>query len=112
MELHSIISQFVTLLTSLSGLTAYAVIFGLLLICGLGVPIPEDITLVTAGILAGMGNISLPGALIAGFIGVLIGDAFLFTMGRLYGRKVFSLPLFRSIFTPSRLALAEEKILA
>lgn len=112
MDIHSLINSLVVFLTGLTGLTAYAVILGLLLICGLGVPIPEDITLVSAGLLAGMGNISLPGALVAGFIGVLMGDAFLFTMGRVYGRRVFKLPLFRSVFTPARIALAEEKILA
>lgn len=112
MDFHSLINSLVVFLTGLTGLTAYAVILGLLLICGLGVPIPEDITLVSAGLLAGMGNISLFGALIAGFVGVMIGDAFLFTMGRIYGRRVFQLPVFRSIFTPARIALAEEKILA
>lgn len=108
----SFINELVLFLTTLSGLKAYAVILGLLLICGLGVPLPEDITLVSAGILAGMGNISLAGALIAGFVGVMIGDAFLFTIGRLYGRRVFQLPVFNKVFTPSRIALAEEKILS
>lgn len=112
MELHTLINTLVVFLTGLTGLKAYAVVLGLLLICGLGVPIPEDITLVSAGLLAGMGNISLPGALIAGFVGVMAGDAFLFTMGRIYGRRVFQLPVFRTIFTPSRIAMAEEKILA
>lgn len=112
MDFHSLINSLVVFLTSLTGLTAYAVILGVLLACGLGVPIPEDITLVSAGILAGMGNISLLGALAAGFIGVMIGDAFLFTMGRKYGRRVFRLPIFRTIFTPERIALAEKKILA
>lgn len=105
-----------TLLTTLSGLegtTAYAAIVGLLLICGLGVPLPEDITLIGAGILASpaVGSISLLGGIAAGFFGVMAGDAFLYNLGRIYGRKAFQLPLIRSIMTPRRIALAERKII-
>ena len=66
-----------TNLSQLDGFAAYSAIVGLLLICGLGVPLPEDITLIAAGILASpaVGSISLPGAMIAGFFGVMIGDA-------------------------------------
>lgn len=101
----------ITTLSGLSGLTAYGAILGMLLVCGLGVPIPEDITLVSAGILAALGNISLAGALIAGFVGVMLGDTILFFVGRKYGRRVFDSPLFNKFFTPKRMALAEQKVL-
>ncbi|NJL24367.1 MAG: DedA family protein [Calothrix sp. SM1_5_4] len=97
-------------LSQLEGWTAYSAILGLLLVCGMGVPLPEDITLVAAGILAALGSISLPGALAAGFFGVLAGDAVLYTIGRVYGRKAFQLPIIRTIMTPRRIALAERKI--
>jgi membrane protein DedA with SNARE-associated domain len=105
-----------TLLTTLSGLegtTAYCAIVGLLLICGLGVPLPEDITLIGAGILASpaVGSIKLWGGIAAGFAGVMAGDAFLYNLGRIYGRKAFQLPLIRNIMTPRRIALAERKII-
>jgi membrane protein DedA with SNARE-associated domain len=103
-------AQLIAFLSGFDGLTAYATILGVLLVCGLGVPIPEDITLIAAGLLAGLGNISLAGALIVGFVGVLIGDGFLFFIGRLYGRRVFSWPLFKKIFTPERVHMAEKKI--
>jgi membrane protein DedA with SNARE-associated domain len=98
-------------LTQLDGLTAYSAIVGMLLICGLGVPIPEDITLIAAGILSAVGSITLWGAVAAGFFGVMAGDAFLYTVGRIYGRRAFELPLIRTIMTPRRIALAERKIL-
>ncbi|MEK6556033.1 MAG: DedA family protein [Bdellovibrionota bacterium] len=103
--------KLITFLSGFDGFTAYAAILGVLLVCGLGVPIPEDITLVAAGILAALGNISLPGAIIAGLIGVLVGDSFLFFLGRIYGHKVFTLPVLRTFFTEARLSLAREKIL-
>lgn len=103
----------ITSLSQLDGWTAYSAIIGLLLICGLGVPLPEDITLIAAGIMASpaVGAISLWGAILAGLFGVLAGDAFLYTLGRIYGRRAFTLPIIRSIMTPQRIALAEKKIL-
>ncbi len=98
-------------LSQLEGLHAYSAIVGLLLICGLGVPIPEDITLIAAGILSALGSISLWGAMVAGFFGVLLGDAILYTIGRVYGRRAFQLPIIRSIMTPRRISLAERKIM-
>lgn len=98
-------------LSQLEGWTAYSAIVGLLLICGLGVPLPEDITLIAAGILSALGSISMPGAMVAGFVGVMAGDAFLYTVGRIYGRRAFRLPIIRSIMTPRRIALAERKIM-
>jgi membrane protein DedA with SNARE-associated domain len=98
-------------LSGFSGFTAYAVILFVLFICGLGVPIPEDITLVAAGVLAALGNISLIGAMLAGFVGVLVGDCLLFFIGRRFGNRVFLLPGFRTIFTENRINVAREKIL-
>ncbi|MCB0361648.1 MAG: DedA family protein [Bdellovibrionales bacterium] len=110
MDSKVIATKIIAFITAFAGWKAYAVILGTLTVCGLGVPIPEDITLIAAGILAGMGNISLAGALISGFIGVLIGDTFLFWAGRRYGRRLFELPLFRRVFTAERIALAERKV--
>jgi membrane protein DedA with SNARE-associated domain len=97
-------------LSVLSGPLAYATIVGILFICGLGVPIPEDLTLLAAGLLAANQSISLPGALIAGFVGVMLGDALLFFMGRKFGKRVFALPGLRAFFTEQRVARAEAKI--
>jgi hypothetical protein len=76
MEASTVARQLLEFLQGFDGLTAYGVILGMLLACGLGVPMPEDITLLGAGILAGVESISLPGAIIVGFFGVLAGDAF------------------------------------
>jgi membrane protein DedA with SNARE-associated domain len=72
--------------------------------------LPEDITLAAAGILALSGSISMPGAIAAGFFGVMAGDAFLYVVGRVYGRRAFNLPLIRLIMTPRRIALAERRL--
>jgi len=95
---------------ALSGFQAYGAIIVILFVCGLGVPIPEDVTLFAAGFLAFKGRISLTGAFIVGFVGVLIGDSLLFMIGRLFGKRVFSWPFFRRIFTPERVEMATKKI--
>jgi membrane protein DedA with SNARE-associated domain len=97
-------------ISQLSGFPAYATIVGVLFICGLGIPIPEDITLLAAGLLASTERITLVGALIAGFVGVMIGDALLFFLGRKFGKKVFGLPGLRNFLTPERVAAAEARI--
>tara|TARA_B100000749_G_scaffold280893_1_gene280411 strand:- start:13176 stop:13814 length:639 start_codon:yes stop_codon:yes gene_type:complete len=112
MQEVSFSAKLIGFLSGFSGVTAYAAILGVLLACGMGVPIPEDITLIAAGILAGLDKISLFGALVAGMVGVLAGDTFLFFLGRKLGRNAFNLPLLRRYFTPVRIAKAEEKILA
>lgn len=107
----SIKQTLITNLSQLDGMTAYSAIVGLLLISGLGVPLPEDITLIAAGILTALGSISIWGAMIVGIFGVLLGDAILYTLGRVYGRRAFQLPVIRTIMTPRRIAMAERRIL-
>lgn len=111
MDSGSSAAKVITFITAFTGWKAYAAILGVLTVCGLGVPIPEDVSLIAAGILASMNNISLTGALLAGFVGVMIGDTILYVAGRKFGRRVFTLPLFRRIFTPERIALAEKRFL-
>jgi membrane protein DedA with SNARE-associated domain len=69
---------------------AYAAVFGMLLLCGFGLPVPEDISLVAGGIIAGMGfaNVHLM-ALIA-FAGVMIGDSAIYQMGHLLGDRLLT----------------------
>lgn len=110
MDLNQIGLKIIAFLSSLSGPQAYAAILGFLFICGLGFPLPEDITLIAAGILAALGKVSLEGAIIASFVGVLVGDCLLYSIGRKYGRRVFSIPLFSQIFTEKRVAQAEARI--
>ena len=105
-------SSLILCLTSFSGISAYAFILGILFICGLGVPIPEDITLIASGILIALGKISFQGAIIAGLVGVLIGDALLFFVGRRMGKSVFELPILKKLIPPHKVKKAEQKILA
>jgi membrane protein DedA with SNARE-associated domain len=110
MESATLSHDFINFLSSLNPPMAYLTILGILFACGLGLPIPEDITLLSAGILSAAGSLSIPGAFFVGYFGVLVGDAFLFFAGRKYGYKVFKIWPFKKIMTPERILLAERRI--
>lgn len=95
--LITILIKIIEFLGSLSAVEAYFSILLMLLICGFGVPLPEDITLVAAGIAASLGNISFEGAMLVSFIGVLGGDSIIFSLGYFFRDKAFELPIMRSI---------------
>ncbi len=104
--------EILVLLAGLSPISAYSAILGVLILCGFGLPLPEDITLIFAGLLASTHKISLGGALIVGFFGVILGDSILFFLGRRYGKKLFSIKPFSIAFPPHRIEAAEIKIIS
>ena len=86
----------------------YFAVFVMLLICGFGVPVPEDVTLVTGGVIAGLGHADVNTMFAVGMAGVMVGDGLMFTLGRLYGERIAQLPGFRKILTPERFASAQD----
>lgn len=87
----------------------YIAVFVMLLICGFGVPVPEDVTLVTGGVIAGLGYAHVDTMLIVGLAGVLVGDGLMFLLGRWYGQRIISMPFFRKVLTPERFASAQDR---
>jgi membrane protein DedA with SNARE-associated domain len=85
----------------------YMAVFVMLLICGFGIPVPEDITLVTGGVIAGLGHADVNSMFVVGMAGVLMGDGLMFTLGRLFGPRIIKWPLFHSILTPERFEKAQ-----
>lgn len=85
-----------------SGLFIYATAFFILLACGFGFPMPEDVVLLTLGVLSYSGEVELGTSIAVAMLGVLIGDSTIFFIGRYYGEKVLRIPGFRRVFTPAR----------
>ncbi|MBC61180.1 MAG: hypothetical protein CMP11_01890 [Zetaproteobacteria bacterium] len=75
-------------------------IFLILVLCGFGLPLPEDIPLMAAGILAGQDITEFWTTNIVCMLGVLIGDSVVFALGWYKGNKIKSSYLFKKIFTP------------
>ena len=88
----------------------WAVLF-VLIICGFGVPIPEDITLVSGGVIAGLYPESVNShlMLLVSMIGVLVGDSCMYWLGRIYGTRILRFRPMRKIVTLKRLKMVHDK---
>jgi membrane protein DedA with SNARE-associated domain len=76
---------------------------GLILVLGgLGLPIPEEAPIILAAVLTRNGQLSAPLALASCLGGVLLGDFVVYSLGFFYGEKVLSLPLTRRLLTRQR----------
>lgn len=87
----------------------YAAVFFVLVICGFGVPIPEDLTLVTGGVISGMGYTNPHMMFAVGMLGVLVGDGVMFAAGRIWGQKILRFKPIARIMTPKRYEQVQEK---
>ena len=76
----------------------FAVLF-VLIICGFGVPIPEDITLVSGGVISGLGYTNVHIMLVVSLFGVLLGDSTMYWLGRIYGTKILRFRPIRRFLT-------------
>ncbi len=85
------------------GSMPYWIAFFVLLGCGFGIPIPEDIILFAMGILAYMGLVDFKTSVVVCLAGVMIGDITIFLAGRFYGKKLLKKKFFSKIFTPQRM---------
>jgi len=63
----------------------YAGLLTVLVLCGMGLPLPEDVILVAGGFLVHRGVIQYPMTLIVALFGVVAGDNCLFFLGRRFG---------------------------
>ncbi|MGN6111157.1 MAG: DedA family protein [Kofleriaceae bacterium] len=73
-----------------------------LLVGGLGIPLPEDVALISAGVLANRGVIHPVVAMLAVFAGVIGGDALLFFTARHFGPRAYDHRLIRRLLPPHR----------
>lgn len=108
--IESFLIKFLETLSILEPLYAHLLVLGVLFISGMGVPIPEDISLITAGILVSMGKMSFLTAHIVGFVGVLSGDCILFFLGKTYGVGLLKNRFFKKLFSQKRLDKARVQI--
>ena len=101
--------DFLETLVSFFSSFGYAAVFGVLLLCGFGLPIPEDITLVAGGIISGLGYTNVHWMLLVSMLGVLIGDGTMFALGRIFGARILKFRLVARFLTPERYALVQKQ---
>jgi membrane protein DedA with SNARE-associated domain len=101
----------------------YGFVFVVLLLCGFGLPMPEDVILVTGGVLAWLASDvekvtfaamfrdrGLLTMVAVGLSGILAGDSVIFLAGRRYGARVAEFAPLRRIITPEKLEQVERQI--
>jgi len=87
----------------------YLGIFLLLILGGIGLPFPEDATLLLSGFLMAHYVIKPLPAFLVVYSGLLISDFSLYLVGKKYGRRIVEHKRFRKIISPIRLSKLEEK---
>ena len=85
----------------------YVGIFLVLFAAGLGVPIPEELPVFAAGVLASEEIIRWWAALIVCLVGVLAGDTALYWVGHHWGEHILDWRITRLVLTPEREAMVK-----
>lgn len=93
-----------------SGPAPYLIVFFLLLACGFGLPMPEDIILFAAGLMAYYGAADVWIMIAVSFAGVMLGDSCVFTIGALYGKKIRRIGFVRRMLPPHRMKMVRRKL--
>lgn len=119
------LEQLVDMLGGHSLEVGYAFVFLALVLCGFGLPLPEDVVLVTGGVLAWIDaenrfaaqtadlhmmirDPALLAMIGVGLAGILVGDSVIFLAGRRYGARVADFGPLRRIITPAKLEKVEK----
>jgi membrane-associated protein len=81
---------------------SYPAVVLLLVLCGLGVPLSEELIVITGGLVVARSGASLPGMMLAAYVGMLIGDSLLFRIGRTLGPRALAQRHLQRVVTPAR----------
>jgi len=91
---------------------SYLLIIMVLVVTGVGVPIPEEVSVVTAGVMASNGQLDPWLAFMACLVGALVGDCVMYWMGYHFGRSVIrEHRWWARLVTPEREVQMEEMVL-
>lgn len=81
---------------------SYGLMLLALLVAGLGAPFPEDIVLVSGGILVQRGITTLPATVAVCVFGVLVGDLTIFMIARKLGPSIYRRKFIAKVLPPHR----------
>ncbi len=101
----------------------FGFVFVVLVLCGFGFPMPEDVILVTGGVLARLASdldsitfhdliadMGLHAMVIVGLCGILVGDSVIYMLGRTLGVRVAEFRLLRRLVPPEKLEEVEKRL--
>jgi membrane protein DedA with SNARE-associated domain len=79
------------------------VVFGLLMLSGIGIPLGEDIIIIPAGMIVAHGEMPLVPTLIAAYSGVVGGDLLWFIVCKKFGTRILHKRWFKRFIHPKRM---------
>lgn len=82
--------------------------FAILVLCGLGVPVPEDVVLLVAGVLAAVEERSWQQVSALMYVAVIGGDSLMFLMGRRLGGRLLCSATGQRLFPADKRARVEQ----
>lgn len=85
--------------------------FLVLLLCGVGLPLPEEVTLIGSGILVHQGKADFVLITMVCSVAILMGDSIPYTLGRRYGKRVLRFRWVSKLLHPERFARVEKRFL-
>jgi len=59
-----------------------------MVLTGMGLPIPEEVFIISAGVASSLGELNPWGAFLACFAGAILGDSFVYAVGYHFGRRI------------------------
>jgi membrane protein DedA with SNARE-associated domain len=95
--------------TALFGRFHYLAPFTVLLLCGLGLPLPEEVTLIGSGILLYQGKVDFVQITVVCSAAILIGDSIPYWLGRHWGLAALKSRLAAKILHPERFGKLERR---
>lgn len=87
----------------------YLAPFVVLLLCGVGLPLPEEVTLIASGLLVHQGRADFIAISAVCGVAILLGDSIPFALGRRYGLSALKISWVKRILHPERFALLEQR---
>ena len=96
-------------ITEFFGRFHYMAPFTVLLLCGLGLPLPEEVALIGSGILLFQGKVQFVPITVVCSIAILLGDSIPYWLGRHYGLAALKTRWVAKILHPERFAALERR---
>lgn len=99
-------------LTQIFSEFSYTGPFLVLVLCGVGLPLPEEVTLIGSGLLCYRGEVEFWPIVLVCSAAILIGDSGPFWLGRRYGMSALKIGWVAKILHPERFARLERRFAA
>jgi membrane protein DedA with SNARE-associated domain len=93
----------VDLILAANGLFAYLLVFAALMAGSIGIPAPEDLTLIAAGVLCSLDQVNTVVMGITCYVGLVLGDLIIYRIGWMTGPTLFRKKWFRRHISTKRL---------